>query len=159
MPQQETGQTNGRQENLIPTLRPEVTECMEFLGNWNQSLLGFYVGRLQQYWKVPSEIHPFSSPEEYIQLHERFLTKLVADYTEQAGKLMEIAGSERLVSLDPSESEYAAHLLKAQEDAAKIIDQAKAQAERILSAAEQRADETTAEPEQQPVPPKRRRSA
>ena len=159
MSQHETRQANGQQEGPALTLTPDVSECLEFLGNWNQSLFGFYVGRVQQYWKLPFEIQPASSPEEYFQMHERFLHKMVADYAEQAEKLMEIANKELSGSRDPSEPEYAAHLLKAQQDAAKIIDQAKAQAEHILAAAEERAGETAAEPERQPMTPKRRRSA
>lgn len=159
MAQQERRQTDDHQESSVPALTPEATECIEFLGNWNQSLFGFYLGRLQEIWKVPFELHAFSSPEQYIQLHERFLKKMVADYAGQAEKLMEIAHKELQVSQDPAQSEYAAHLLKAQEDAAKIIDQAKAQAEHIVAAAEDRAGEAATKPEQQHKTPRRRKSA
>ena len=156
MPRQDRKQFNEQQENWTPTLTPEMTECMEFLGAWNQSLLGFYIGRLQQYWKLPFEVHPFSTSEEYIQLHERFLKKMITDYAEHAEELMAIAGREQQVSRDPIEPGYEHHLLKAQEDAAKIIEQAKAQAERIIASAEDRAGLSAQKAETQTETAKRR---
>ena len=157
MSRQERSQSINQQESSTAILKPDASECMDLLASWHQSLLGFYFGRVQQYWNLPFAIQPFSPQQEYIELYERFMEKMVADYAEQAEKLVEIANGDLQFSHDPSE--YAAHLLKAQEDAGKIIDQAKAQAEHIIAAAEARADQTAAEPEPQAVTPRRRKSA
>lgn len=160
MSQHDTRQIKGHQEDPNPCIRPDMTECMDMLSNWNLSLYGFYFERLQQWWQIPFEVPALRSADDYVELHERFLDKMVGDYAEQAENLSEIVRSEFQLSRDPVESDYEARLLKAQKDAAQIIDQAKAQAEHIMAEAEARAGQTVVEPEPRAAAsPKRRKSA
>ena len=159
MPQNKSAQTNAQQDTWEPTLKPEVTECIEFLGNWNMSLLEFYVGRIQQYYRAPFEVPPFSSPDDHLRFQERFLTKMVADYAEQADKLVALVHREQQATCDPSQPSYEARLLQAQDDAAEIIALAKAQAERIIASAEERAGQTANETSEKAATVKRRKSA
>jgi len=141
-------------------MKPDVTECMDMLSNWNLSLYGFYFERLQEWWRIPFEVPALRSADDYVELHERFLDKMVGDYAEQAENLSDIVRSEFQLSHDPVESDYETGLLKAQQDAAQIIDQAKAQAEHIIAEAEARADKTDVEPETKAAAlPKRRKTA
>ena len=159
MSQKESTQTDAQQENWVPTLKPEVTECIEFLGNWNMSLLEFYVRRVQQYCRAPFEVHPFSSPDDHLRFQERFLTKMVADYAEQVDKMVALVRREQQATCDPSQPSYEARLLQAQDDAAEIIALAKAQAERIVASAEERAGQTANETGEKATTVKRRKSA
>ena len=160
MSQHNTRQTNGHEEDSTSCMKPDVTECMDMLSNWNLSLYGFYFERLQEWWKIPFEIPALRSADNYVELHERFLDKMVGDYAEQAENLSDIVRSEFQLSRDPAESDYETGLLKAQQDAAQIIDQAKAQAEHIIAEAQARADKTDVESETKAAAlPKRRKSA
>ncbi|NNE21272.1 MAG: hypothetical protein HKN11_01550 [Rhizobiales bacterium] len=160
MSQHDTRQTKGHQEDPNTCMKPDVSECMDMLSNWNLSLYGFYFERLQEWWKTSLEVPALRSADDYVELHEQFLDKMVGDYAEQAENLSEIVRSEFQSSRNPDDSNYEEHLLKAQQDAAQIIDQAKAQAEHIIAEAEARAGQTVVEPETQAAAlPKRRKSA
>jgi regulator of protease activity HflC (stomatin/prohibitin superfamily) len=132
---------------------------MDMLSNWNLSLYGFYFERLQEWWKIPLEVPALRSADDYVELHEQFLDKMVGDYAEQAENLLEIVRSEFQLSRDTEGSDYETRLLKAQQDAARIIDQAKAQAEHIIAEAEARAGQTVVEPETHAATPRKRRKS
>jgi len=141
---------------------PDVYECAEFLADWNQSLLTFYLGRIQQYMKIPFDIHGHTSADEYVHSHEQFLGRMIEDYVDQSEKLLKIVRNDNQETDDASRSGYEASILKAQDDAAKIIDQAKVQAERIIAAAGDQVEKTASKPAPEPQaakPPARRKSA
>lgn len=159
MTQNKAGNTQNQHHTPVPEIIPDVYECSELLADWNQSLLTFYLGRVQQYMKIPFDIHDPTSPEEYVRAHERFLVGIIDDYTKQAEKFLEITRNDNRESEDHPQSGYEASILQAQEDAAKIIDQAKVQAERILDAAITQAEQIVPKTEQRQPKPARRKSA
>jgi hypothetical protein len=117
-----------------------LTGGAALLANWNTSLADFYVRRLQKYWQYPLDLADMRSLEEVAQSLIEFERELLADYADQADELQRIVGGERKAHAAPSQP-YEARILKAQKDAALIIDQAKAQAERILASARSQAAE------------------
>jgi hypothetical protein len=137
-------------ENIRPE-RKETTERKEdslvgFLTKWNAEITRFYVSRYQRYWTIPIQLLSCTSSEDIKALQAEFKHELFEDYRAEASRLARIA-NETLDLPRPSESDYAASLLKAQRDANAIIEQAKLQAERIVASAQKRADlpEQTAE--------------
>jgi len=150
MTQRKTRKTKDLHETPTSEIAPDVYECTEFLADWNQSLLTFYLGRVQQYMKIPFEIHDPTSPEDYVNSHERFLGKMIEDYANQSENFLKIVRNNNPEKKDHSQSGYEPSLLKAQEDAAKIIDQAKVQAERIIAAANAQAEQIVQEPVHKP---------
>ncbi len=129
-----------------PCLKLDAVECMEVLSKWNLSMLNFYVDRAQAYWRLPSELPALLTPDDCIAAHERFLATMVADYAAQADRLKQLMPDGAAQLAEAGGSSYAQSLLKAQSDAAQIIDQAKHQAERILADAEKRAVAQTSAP-------------
>ena len=115
----------------------------ELLASWNYCLANFYARRLQKYWKYPFELAGMRSLEEVARSLIRFETELLSDYADQANELQRIALGKRRRARSAPGQQYEAGLLKAQKDAALIIEQAKAQAERIVSSAKSRAGEMT----------------
>ncbi len=120
---------------------------LEMLSAWNLEVGRFYLRRYQQYWKLPTRMQSLLTQNDFKEVQSEFFADLAADYRGQAAKLAEIAGAHGAAhgqataptSAETAEREYAASLLQAQEDAAAIIDQAKAQAEKILASAHKRA--------------------
>lgn len=122
----------------------------ELLANWNYSLADFYARRLQKYWQYPFGLAEMHSLEEVAYSLIEFETELLADYADQADELKRIANGKRRKACGAPGQQYEASLLKAQEDAALIIEQAKAQAERIISSAQLRAEQMASEKEATP---------
>jgi hypothetical protein len=101
------------------------------LGQWNMEIASFYGRRLQAYAMLPVNLMLCVSPEDAIDAQEDFSATLLADYRAAAEKLMQATGG-------GATEAYAGALLKAQEDARNILDQARAQAQRIIAEAEAR---------------------
>lgn len=78
----------------------------------NRNFINFYFSRLHQY--------------------ELFYTRMIDDYTAQLEKYGQLSSSDGIEAEDSAPVSYEAALLRAQADAAQIIEQAKLQAERIL---------------------------
>ena len=114
------------------------------LANWNGSLADFYFRRVQKYWHYPAELAELRSLEEVAGSLLEFEAELLADYADQADELLRIVSGERRQAHGVPGQHYEARILKAQKDAAAIIDQAKAQAERIVDSARSQADEMIA---------------
>ena len=114
----------------------------EFLWAWNQELTKFYSQRLQQYWSLPMQAIQCQSPQDWRGLQDQFLEKLANDYRQETSKLVDLTTGLDAISSDETSGGYEASILKAQKDAAAIIEQAKAQAEHIVKAAAKRADST-----------------
>ena len=123
---------------------PDVPSIAAFLFGWNMELAQFYCRRYQQYWTSPVRFLACQSVEELRVAQAEFLQQLMADYRENAVRLSQIAnGSTSAANLDTA---YEAKLLKAQKDAAAIIEQAQAQARRILESVQKQVDKNEALP-------------
>ena len=123
--------------------------AVELLVNWNYGMTEFYARRLRKYWKYSVELMGMRSFDEVAQSLASFEAELLSDYAEQASEFERIASGKSRPDVAPSQ-DYEARLLKAQKDAAAIIEQAKAQAARIVSAAEARTKQKTGEEEASP---------
>ena len=118
----------------------EAGAAMAFLSEWNEEIVQFYIGRYQQYWSLPMQLQSCESLDDLRALQQDFQTSLFEDYRDEAARLSRVVNSACRHLLDEPEADYETALLKAQRDAAAIIEQAKAQAERILASARQQAE-------------------
>jgi hypothetical protein len=127
--------------------KPEdVPTVMALLFGWNMELSRFYLHRFQQYCALPTSFLSCHSLEDLRAGQAEFLKQLMDEYRIGSQRLSMIANADdATLNLDTN---YAAKLLKAQEDAAAIIDQAKVQAKRILDSAERQNKPSQAESEQ-----------
>ena len=118
-----------------PTIEPAAFAT--FLMQWNAEMLGLYGKRMQEYCMMPLNLMLCTSADDFKDLQDRFSSTLQSDYGDAAGKLVEAVGG---TATDSHATEsYAGVLLKAQKDARAIVEQARAQASRILAEAEERA--------------------
>lgn len=121
-------------------LKPDALECMDVVAKWNLSMMDFYARRLRAYWRLPSELPTLLTPDDWVSAHYRFFAHTITDYCEQAETLRSLMPSDFANHVLPKDSSYEQDLLRAQRDAGELIGQAKAQAERILADARQRAE-------------------
>ena len=128
----------------------------ELVAKWTYSLADFCTRRLQKHWQYPFELAEMRSLEEVAKSLTEFETELLADYADAADELQRIASGNRPKTLSAPGQNYEASLLKAQRDAALIIEQAKAQAERILNSAQSRAEQLTHDGQTAPSAPRKR---
>lgn len=118
-----------------------------FLMKWNTELTRFYAERYRQYWLVPWRMMSGRSLDDILKVQNDFRAEMLEAYRAEAANLSAIASEQRHTG-DGFHDGYAEGLLKAQDDAVVIIDQAKKQAEHILSTAQETAamlEGTTAE--------------
>jgi hypothetical protein len=127
---------------------PDVPSSIAMLFGWNMEMAQFYFGRYQQYCTSPVQFMACKSMEEVQVQQAEFLQKLMQDYRENAGRLSRIARMDQPAK--SADEAYSAKLLKAQEDAAAIIELAREQAERILKAAEKRTAKPDADKQSKP---------
>lgn len=106
------------------------------LARWNMEITSLYGKRLQEYFLLPLRVMQCTSPDELAKAQDQFSQTLLTDYRAAAEKLTRAIGAKLDTSKAARDDEYAASLLKAQEDARDILDQARAQAKRIIEAAE-----------------------
>lgn len=106
------------------------------LADWNASLVDFYVRRWQKYWQYPATLAELRSLTEVADSLVEFEKQLLADYADQADEFQRIVRGEHRGTGETPVRQYEALLLKAQSDAAEIIQQAKSQAERIMASAQ-----------------------
>ena len=132
----ETDDTNQAVETFL-------TGGARVIVNWNYSLAGFYGRCLQKYWLYPFELAKVRSLEAVARSLVEFETELLADYADQADEFQRIVGEKGREAPGLRGQVYEEHLLKAQKDAALIIEQAKLQAERIVNSARSRAEKMT----------------
>jgi hypothetical protein len=119
-------------------LQPVATgafEALTLLGQWNFRMAGLYAKRFQELALLPVQFAQCTSMEDVADVQETFSRVLVEDYREAAQIFAQVSESE---TARDSEA-YAGILLKAQADAAALLDQAKAQARQIIAEAESRA--------------------
>ncbi len=118
----------------------DVGASMAFLNEWNAEITQFYLKRCQEYWSLPGRLQSCELMDDLRAVQQDFQHALVEDYRDEAARLARVvrATSKRL-NPEP-ETDYETALLKAQRDAAAIIEQAKDQAERILASARKQAE-------------------
>jgi cell division septum initiation protein DivIVA len=140
------------EEAGVPGGSPQsLPDGLALLARWNYSLAAFYVRRLQRQMELPIKLATATSPSQFMELRDAFQADLVADYSDQADALHRTC-SDR----GPNETaDYGGALLKAQEHASSLIEQAKVQAERIIASARARADQIVAEAATGPAPSRR----
>jgi hypothetical protein len=120
------------------------TSWLDMLGEWNTEIVSLYGKRLQECGMYPFSLMMCTSPDDVTDAQEKFSGTLLADYRTAAEKLVHAFGTHAHQAGGSAASEaYAATLLKAQDDARNILDQARAHAKRIID--EARAQ--TAEPQ------------
>jgi hypothetical protein len=136
---------------------PGAANAFTLLARWHYSLAAFYFRRWQRQMELPLRLAQSASPADLVEARRAFEEDLVADYADQAEALHQTC-HDRLPSPQP-ETSYGAELLRAQEDARQLLDQAKAQAERIIAGAHARASEIVAEAAGKGPPGPHRRSA
>ena len=125
----------------------DAVPSIAFLFDWNAEITKFYLSRFQNYGLVPWRLQSCTTPEDFSELQADFQRQLAEDYEGVAGRLSQIAGASEHSAGTRQDSDYAAGLLKAQEDAKAIIEQAKAQAASIVAEARERASEDAAKAE------------
>jgi hypothetical protein len=106
---------------------------------WQQEVLSFFGKRMTSYVELSSRIPQCRNPGDWLALQTHFLQQMLADYRAEAEwAARQFSRSERPVQkqIDQAFNSYEETLLKAQRDAAKIIDMAKDQAQRIVESAQ-----------------------
>ena len=126
---------------------PDVAPSIAFLYEWNAEITRFYLSRFQKYGLLPWRLQSCRTPDDFSALQTEFQCELAVDYEWGAARLSQIVGASEHSAGATQDADYAAGLLKAQEDAAAIIEQAKAQAESIVAEAQDRAMEHAGKPE------------
>jgi len=114
------------------TTQNDASPSIGFLFEWNAEVTRFYLSRFQKCAALPWRLTACKSPEETQEVQASFMSDLAEDYRHEANQLTNIVGG-------VGEDVYTARLLKAQEDAAAIIAQAKVQADEIINSAKKRA--------------------
>ncbi len=136
-----------------------VGEGMALLADWNSSLAEFYFRRVQLYWLYPLDLVQLGSFDEVARSLKEFEAQLITDYEDQAEELARIVRREPRKLNIPAIRDYETSILKAQEDAAAIIDQAKVQAERIIDSARAQVEAAMPRKEQEAAAETPRKSA
>lgn len=117
-----------------PDTHFDATPCLQLLGQWNMEIAALYGKRMQEYCMFPFNLMLCTSPDDVADAQERFSRTLLADYKSAVQKLARTVAANTHDDHAASDA-YNATLLKAQEDARKILDQAKVQVQRILERA------------------------
>jgi hypothetical protein len=112
------------------------TSWLNLLGRWNMEIASLYGKRMQECSVFPFSLMMCTSPDDVTDAQERFSGILLADYRAAAEKLMHSIGTHRQSDGSEADQAYAATLLKAQDDARNILDQARAHAKRIIDDAQ-----------------------
>jgi hypothetical protein len=122
---------------LLSSPNTALENCFSLLSQWNNELIALYGKRTQEIFALPFSLMQCISPDDFEDLQEDYSRVLRRDYREAWDRLGLVfcAGS-----MECTET-YAATILKAQEDAAKILELAREQAERIVARAHLHAHE------------------
>jgi hypothetical protein len=113
------------------------TAAIQTLSRWNFEIACLYGKRIQECCAFPFSLMLCTSFDDFTDAQQKFSEALLADYRMAAGKIANsiFAGEGKARDGGAGEA-YAAALLKGQEDARNIIDQAHAHAKRIMEDAE-----------------------
>lgn len=126
----------------VSDVTAETMPWVGMLGQWNMEIATLYGRRFQEWSTMPLRLLQCRSMDDLLDQREEFSQRLMTDYGAAAAKLVGAFGSSA-----EGREQYAATLLKAQQDAARILDQAKAQARQIIEAAEARSEAPAARPD------------
>lgn len=148
MSEHETMKAGETQPLSTATAGADAAPSIAFLFEWNAEITRFYLSRFQKYGLLPWSLQSCRTPDDFSALQAEFQRQLAEDYEEEAARLSRIVGASEHSAGATQDSDYAAGLLKAQEDAAAIIEQAKAQAESIVAEARDGAMEHAGTPEE-----------
>lgn len=116
--------------------RSASREVDRLLFEWNSEIISLYNKRMQEYCMLPFSLLTCTSPDDLEEVQSAFLETLRVDYRASAERLGQMLQGDR--GAEASGHSYSEALLKAQDDARAILDQAKAQAKRIVAEAEAR---------------------
>jgi hypothetical protein len=113
------------------------TSWLHMLGQWNMEITSLYGKRLQECCVFPFSLMLCTSPDDVTDAQVKFSDMLLADYRAAAEKLAGSFDASKVRGKEATEA-YAAALLKAQDDARNILDQARAHAKHIIEDAQAR---------------------
>lgn len=117
---------------------------VQAMGRWNIEIASL-CGKRMQYWSTfPMRLMQCSSSDELSHVQDEFAQTLLTDYRAAVEKLVLAINGNANSGQSDANQDYATTLLKAQEDAGNIIDQARAQAKRIVEEAQSRGEVTRA---------------
>jgi hypothetical protein len=131
----EKGQANLSIDGLMAGSREAFATAVK----WQQELLSFFGRRMASYVELSGQMPQCRNPGDWLAVQTRFLQQLLSDYRAEAEWMTrQFSHPERPVQkqIDHAFNSYEETLLKAQRDAAKIIDMAKDQAHRIVENAQ-----------------------
>jgi hypothetical protein len=110
---------------------------LQMLSQWNLEIVSLYGKRMRECSMFPLSMMLCTSPDDVADAQEKFSETLLADYRAAAEKLTRAIGADASkVRGNEANEAYAAALLKGQEDARNILDQARAHAMRIIEDAQ-----------------------
>lgn len=116
---------------------------LDMAAKWNEELLRFYGLRMKRYLELSGQLWECKSANDIFKLQTSFLKTMVADYRSETdlmcGQLLNAQKQTVRSNGGKSVQSYEAAILRAQQDAAKILDLAKDQAARIVEEASERA--------------------
>ncbi|MGB8316179.1 MAG: hypothetical protein WCE69_17000 [Aestuariivirga sp.] len=114
-----------------------ATSTLQLLGRWNTEIVSLYGKRMQEYSFIPFNLLLCTSADDLTDVQEKFSKTLMADYRAATENLRRLFDAD-ISKAGGSEANkaYSAALLKAQEDARNILDQARAHATRLIEHAE-----------------------
>lgn len=124
-----------------------ATSWLQVAGRWNMEVTSLYAKRMQYWYTMPMRLMQCRSPGDLTEAQDEFSQTLLADYRTAAEKLAMAMNAGVGENSEVSGEGYASALLKAQEDAGKILDQARAQAKRIVEEAQAKSKELQAKDE------------
>jgi hypothetical protein len=140
-----------RQSNTqlpFETLMAGSRGVLEAATKWQEELMRFFGKRLSSYFEAASQLPQCRNPSDLLMLQTGFVRQMLSDYQAEAEWIGgQILQAEKPVQrqIDHAFESYEESILKAQRDAARIIDLAKDQAARIVDSAEAQSSRKTAE--------------
>jgi hypothetical protein len=134
-------QHRGSTNLAVDTLMASSKSVLEAATKWQQELLRFFSKRANGYVELTSQLSQCKTPSDFLNLQTNFVRQMLADYRSETEWIAnQFLNAQKPVQqqIDHTFETYEETILKAQQDAAKIIDMAKDQASRILEDAEAR---------------------
>lgn len=120
--------------------------AISMAARWQEELMRFSLLRMNRYCDLSQRLRQCRSPGDVLAIQSAFFQQMLADYGTQSQALARDLFREALQSPPSPQGEpalpaqsYETVILEAQRDAARIIDMAKEQAERIVGEAQSRA--------------------
>ena len=126
---------SAKADQIIRTSKTPASAAswLQMLGQWNIEIVSLYGKRMRECGMFPLSLMLCTSPDDVTDAQEKFSETLLADYRAAAEKLTRAIGADASkVRGNEANEVYAAALLKGQEDARNILDQARAHAMRII---------------------------